>query len=257
MQINFLGTGTSQGIPLIGCRCATCVSADPKDKRLRSSVWLTTDAGEHILIDAGPDFRQQALRADIPRIDAVLITHEHRDHIAGLDDLRPYNARQGEIPIYALPRVSAAVRQTFDYIFNSNYPGIPQLALHDIVDSTEVFYPVGNHFGVQPIPILHGQLPILGFRFGNFAYLTDTKYIPEASLQLLQDLDVLVISALHNEAHHSHNTVEEAIAWSKIIAARQTYFMHMSHQLPPIAMVEPLLPPNVYFAYDGLVIRST
>lgn len=249
LQIQFLGTGTSQGVPLIGCDCATCSSRDPHDRRLRPSIWLRTPNGKNIVVDIGPDFRAQALRAQIPTVDAVLITHEHRDHIGGLDDLRPYNFRQGEIPIFTHERTAQAIRAAYDYIFNSNYPGIPQLSLQHIAPY-QSFAPLADDFEVLPLTVLHGQLPILGFRFGNFAYLTDTKYIPDETLAQLQNLDILVISALHYQPHHSHNTVPEAIEWAQKINARRTFFTHMSHYVPPVATAK--LPPNIYFAYDGL-----
>lgn len=260
LRVEFLGTGTSQGIPLIGCDCRTCVSADVRDKRLRPSIWLTTAAGEHIIIDIGPDFRTQALRARIPRVDVVLLTHEHRDHIGGLDDLRAYNARQGEIKIYGQKRTLAAVERAYDYIFNSNYPGIPLLALREI-EAGRAFSPMmaqpieSSTASFLPLPIFHGALPIFGFRFGNFAYLTDCKTIPDETLALLAGVDTVVLSALHHEPHHSHSTVEEALAWAAKIGARRTFFTHMSHQLPPIAEVEATLPAGVSFAYDGLVLQ--
>ena len=255
MRICFLGTGTSQGIPVIGCDCPTCTSSNPKDKRWRTSLWMHTDEGNDIIIDVGPDFRQQALTYQIPKVDAVLITHEHRDHIAGLDDLRPYNFKFNQnIPIYALPRVCDEIRSAFAYIFNSNYPGIPQLDLHNI-QAGQSFQPLSNQSPFQAIEVLHGKLPILGFRKGSFAYLTDTKYLEDAALQQLQGLEVLVISALHREEHHSHNTIDEAIAWTQKIGAQRNYFIHMSHHLEPMAIAEKTIPDNCYFAYDGLTLQ--
>jgi phosphoribosyl 1,2-cyclic phosphate phosphodiesterase len=265
LRVEFLGTGTSQGVPLIGCDCRTCFSADARDKRLRPSIWLTTAAGEHIIIDVGPDFRAQALRARIPRVDAVLLTHEHRDHIGGLDDLRAYNIRQGEIKIYGQGRTLSAVERAYEYIFKSNYPGIPLLGLVEI-EAGRAFSPIATspientnnespNTTFLPLPIFHGELPILGFRLGKFAYLTDCKTIPDETLAQLAGVDTVVLSALHHEPHHSHSTVAEALAWAAQIGARRTFFTHMSHHLPLIAEAEQLLPAGVSFAYDGLVLQ--
>lgn len=256
MRICFLGTGTSQGIPVIGCQCPTCSSTNPKDKRLRVALWIQTDNMEDIVIDIGPDFRQQALTYNIPKVDAVLITHEHRDHIAGLDDLRPYNFRfQKSIDIFALPRVCQEIDTAFAYIFHGNYPGKPQLNLKTI-EAGEIFQPIANsNTTLQAIEALHGELPILGFRIGNFAYFTDTKYLPDTSLALLEGVEVLVLSALHYEEHHSHNTVAQAIALTEKIKAKENYFIHMGHTLEPIEEASKKLPPNCHFAYDGLVLN--
>ncbi len=259
MRFKFLGTGTSQGIPLIGCDCATCASKDKRDKRLRPSIYISLPTGEGILVDTSPDLRAQALRAKIKRVDAILLTHEHRDHIGGLDDIRPFNFRQnGEIPVFALPRTAAALRGAFDYIFREpKYPGVPLVDLRELAADNLPFAPLAGRadFLVQPVPVLHGSLPIVGYRFGDLAYLTDTKYIPDSSMPLLQGLKILIISALHQQEHHSHNTLEEAIAWAQKIGAEQTYFMHMSHQLPPAALVDAWLPKGISLAYDGQSFR--
>ncbi len=254
MRITFLGTGTSQGIPVIGCGCDVCQSADARDKRLRVSVWIEV-ADKHLVIDASPDFRYQMLRAGVPRVDAVLVTHEHRDHIGGLDDLRPFNFKyEMSIPIYAQPRVCGELRQAYNYIFNSNYPGIPQLDLMPI-DEHRPFYLFDNQVEITPIPILHGKLPIVGYRIGNAAYLTDVKTISDDSLAKLQNLDTLIISALHHELHHSHNTLAEALQWVQLIQPRQTYLTHMSHQIGTHAHVSQSLPPNAQLAFDGLQLN--
>ncbi len=251
MKITLLGTGTSQGIPVIGCECHTCLSEDEKDKRLRVSCMLEID-DKRIVIDIGPDFRQQMLRSGGKEIHAVIITHEHNDHVAGLDDVRPFNFRyEKDMPVFALPRVNEQLRHVFPYIFQEHvYPGAPQVKLFDI--ENDAFQVEG--IKIIPIRILHGELPILGFRIKDFAYLTDVKTIPETEFPKLQDLEVLILSALHHEEHHSHITIEEAISMAKKIGAKKTYFTHFSHNAGTHKEISTLLPKGIEAGYDGLEI---
>ncbi|CAN5420427.1 MBL fold metallo-hydrolase [soil metagenome] len=252
MKITFLGTGTSQGVPLIGCQCEVCQSDDARDKRLRSSVLVET-GGKTIVVDTGPDFRQQMLREDVRSLDAVVFTHEHKDHIAGLDDVRAYNFLQKKsMPVYATERVQHAIKREFSYIFdNSPYPGIPKIDLHTI--TTEKFEAGG--ISVQPIEVLHFKLPVLGFRFGNFSYITDANYISAAEREKIYGSEVLVLNALRREAHISHFTLSEAITLAEELKAGTTYFTHLSHQMGKHADVEKELPSNIQLAYDGLKIE--
>jgi phosphoribosyl 1,2-cyclic phosphate phosphodiesterase len=248
VEFTFLGTGTSQGVPIIACECGVCSSSDARDQRLRSSV-LVQVAGVSVVIDTGPDFRQQCLRAGVKALDAVVFTHEHKDHVAGLDDIRPFNFRSGrDMPIFATERVQEALQREFKYIFESTYPGVPKVSMHTI-DTDE--FDIG---GVAWWPLLlhHHQLPVLGFRVGGFAYITDANQISEQALARLNGVDVLVLNALRREPHLSHFTLDEAVDWAKRIGARQTYFTHISHQLGHHADVERELPPGIGLAYDGL-----
>ncbi len=253
MQITFLGTGTSQGIPIIGCECKSCTSLDSKDNRLRTSCLIETQK-KRIVIDVGPDFRHQMLRVGGKEIHAILMTHEHNDHIAGLDDVRPFNFKYfKDMPVYALPRVKKNIETRFDYIFKENpYPGAPVIQIHSITSN--------NHFMIDnieiiPISIMHGKLPILGYRIENFAYLTDVKTIDEDEFLKLKNLDVLVLSALRKEEHHSHLTLSEAIELAQKINAKKTYFTHFSHLLGPHQKIELQLPENIFAAYDFLSIK--
>ncbi|MGV3547304.1 MAG: MBL fold metallo-hydrolase [Pedobacter sp.] len=251
MKVTFLGTGTSQGIPVIGCGCVVCKSADKKDKRLRVSVWVQT-ADKSIVIDSGPDFRYQMLRAGVDDLDAILYTHEHKDHVAGLDDIRPFNyILKKRIDIYATERVQEALRREFQYIFaETKYHGLPQINLHTITDQN---FKVGQT-EVVPFEVMHYKLPILGYRIGDFTYITDAKTISDASLAKIKGTKVLVLNALQKESHISHLTFDEAIAMAEKIGAEQTYFTHISHNLGLQEQVSKELPPNIKLAYDGLTI---
>ncbi len=252
LTITFLGTGTSQGIPVIGSTHPVCLSNDPKDKRLRVSVLLSWDSNNYI-IDCGPDFRQQMLRENCSKIDGILLTHEHSDHTAGLDDIRPFFFRQGDIPFYAEANVYQALHRRFGYIFETEnkYPGAPTIMQH-VVDMDQEFY-LGSK-KVIPIRVFHGELPVLGFRIDDFAYLTDVKTIPEHMHNRLFNLDVLVISALRIEPHRTHLNLSEALEIVALLKPKKTYFTHISHKLGFHAEVEKTLPENVHLAYDTLTI---
>jgi len=251
LKITFLGTGTSQGIPIIGSTHPVCLSQDPKDKRLRVSALVQWDDFS-VLIDCGPDFRQQLLRTDCTKLDAVLFTHEHSDHTAGLDDLRPFFYRQGAIDVYAEERVLKSLYKRFDYIFvtKNKYPGVLTLNAHPITDTS---FSIGAKT-VQPINVLHNSLPIFGFRIDTFAYITDAKTISDIEVEKLQNLDVLVINALRIEPHVSHFNLEEALAFIKLINPKRAFLTHISHHLGFHETVENSLPPNVKLAYDQLQI---
>jgi phosphoribosyl 1,2-cyclic phosphate phosphodiesterase len=252
LKITVLGSGTSVGVPTIGCHCAVCTSSDPRDNRLRPSI-LVSYAGRNVLIDTTPDFRTQALRARIARLDAVVFTHSHADHIMGLDDVRPFNFRQGgRIPIYAAPETMDALRRVFRYIWQegkreSNVPQLEQVVLDGA--PFDVF---GLEF--QPVPILHGSQTIFGFRFGAAAYLTDHSAIPETSLAMLHGLDVLFLDALRYKPHPTHSTVDQSKKTVELLAPRRAFFTHICHDLGH-ERAESLLPPNVRLAYDGLEIE--
>ncbi len=254
MRVTLLGTGTSTGIPVIGCDCRVCLSVDPRDKRMRCACHVEAD-GLNLLVDVGPDFRSQALRAGLTRVDAVLITHHHFDHVVGLDDLRPFFFDNAvPIPCYARVDTADVLRQSFRYIFTDrSYPGVANLRLEVVDRPFEVVgrYDRERSVEVTPVDALHGRLPLFGYRIGGFAYLTDTSGIPEESFALLEDLDVLVLDALRHEPHPAHFTLEEAIATATRIGARQTYFIHMTHHILH-AEEEPNLPEGMALGYDGL-----
>ena len=252
MKITFLGTGTSQGVPVIACDCHVCTSADERDKRLRVSVMIETQ-GKVIVIDSGPDFRYQMLRAGVKHLDAIVFTHEHKDHVAGMDDIRAFNYKQQtEIDIYAHTRVQGALKREFSYIFSDyTYPGIPKVILNDIDDKPFLVH------GIEfiPIKVMHYKLPVLGFRVGDFTYITDAKTINEEEKEKIKGSKILVINALQREKHISHFTMEEALAFAEEMNAEQTYFTHISHRLGRHQDVTEELPQNVNLGYDGLVLK--
>lgn len=252
MVITLLGTGTSSGIPLIGCRCDVCRSLDYRDKRLRVSVYVETQ-GKCFVIDTGPDFRQQMLREDIAQLDAVIFTHQHKDHTAGLDDVRAFNFLQNkDMPVYGRLQVLEQLKREFEYVFaDYRYPGIPRLQLHEITNTP--FDVLGVTF--TPIDVLHHRLPVFGFRIGNFAYLTDVNHIPEAELSKLQNLDVLILGALQRETHISHFNLQQAIDVVSILKPKVTYFTHLSHKMGRHAEVEKELPAHIRLGFDGLKIK--
>lgn len=249
MKLIFLGTGTSTGNPEIGCHCEVCTSKDPRDWRLRASILVETE-GKKILIDCGPDFRWQMLSNRIEHLDAVLITHEHYDHVGGLDDLRPFCREKG-VDIYAEDYVAEAIRTRIPYAFRAHkYPGVPKLELHPV--PLHPFEVAGVR--IIPIRVMHGKLPIYGYRIGNMAYLTDVKSIPEEEYARLEGLDVLVLDALRAEPHPSHESLGEALAQVERIRPKETYLIHMSHRIGLHALVEKELPPHIHYAYDGLTV---
>ena len=249
MKITFLGTGTSQGIPVIGCGCAVCKSLDSRDKRLRVSILIEID-DTTIVVDSGPDFRYQMLRAGVMDLDAILYTHEHKDHVAGLDDIRPFNyILKKHIDIYATPRVQEALRREFSYIFaDTKYHGLPLINLYTVGE--DPFSVKGNL--ITPIDVMHYKLPVKGYRIKDFTYITDAKTITDESLEKIKGSKYLVINALQKEDHISHFTLDEAIAFANKAGAETTYFTHMSHNLGLHAVIEKDLPSHIKLAYDGL-----
>ncbi|NNC35540.1 MAG: MBL fold metallo-hydrolase [Croceitalea sp.] len=252
LKVTFLGTGTSQGIPVLGSNHPVCLSQDIKDKRLRVSVLLSW-ANCNYVIDCGPDFRQQMLANPINQLDGILFTHEHADHTAGIDDIRPYFFRQGDIPVFAHERVVTSLKRRFDYIFanEDRYPGAPAVKINQVDKHTP--FTIGNQ-EVMPIEAFHNRLPVLGYRVMDFAYLTDVKKMEEAEMDKLKGLKVLVVNALRIEPHHSHFNLEEAIAFAQKIGAELTYFTHISHHMGFHAEVEKTLPNGIHLAYDNLKI---
>lgn len=253
MKITFLGTGTSQGVPVIGCRCAVCESLDSKDKRLRTSALIQVD-DKNILIDIGPDFREQMLRSKVRHLDAILITHAHRDHVAGIDDIRPFNYYQkAPIDIYARDNAIVAIRRDYSYIFEKHiYPGLPEANLVEV--SGKASFDVDN-INIMPIEVMHKDLPILGYRIGDLTYITDANYISDQELEKLKDTKVLVINALRIETHFSHFSLSEALQIVNRIKPERAYLTHMSHEMGFYNEVSRSLPQNVFLAYDGLEIE--
>lgn len=252
MKITFLGTGTSQGIPMIANNDPVCLSKDVRDKRLRSSIMISWKDHKYI-IDCGPDFRQQMLRENVQSINGVLFTHEHSDHTAGIDDLRPFTYKMGEVPVYATNRVLENLKTRFAYIFatENRYAGAPRLA-ENLVTSQPFYF---DDVKVTPIEVLHGQLPITGYRFDDMAYITDLKTINDSEKEKLQGLEVLIISALRIEEHPTHLNLKEALEFVKEIQPKKAYFTHISHKLGFHEAVEKMLPENVFLSYDGLKIE--
>ncbi|MGH9488041.1 MAG: MBL fold metallo-hydrolase [Terriglobales bacterium] len=249
--LTVLGSGTSTGVPTLGCRCPVCNSSDPRDQRLRPSIWLSY-GGHQVVIDTTPDFRQQALRAALPALDALLFTHSHADHIMGMDDIRPFNfGRPDPLPIFASPATLADLRRVYRYVFEANYTAsaIPRVAEHEITAPVELF---GARF--EPVPVLHGRLPVLGFRFGDNAYITDVSEIPPASMERLGDLDLLILDALRLRPHPTHSHLDHSLQWVEQLRPRRTYFTHIAHELPH-AVTEARLPEGVHLAYDGLQLE--
>lgn len=253
-KLTFLGTGTSQGVPVISCGCWVCQSDDPRDKRLRTSALVETRDGTTISIDAGPDFRQQMLREGVKRLDAILLTHEHKDHIGGIDDVRAFNYVTGRaIDIYAEERVQRRVKHDFDYAFSEHpYPGVPEINLHTI-QPDQPFYVRDTE--IIPIRGTHYKLPVLGFRIGKLAYLTDMNRIEPSEIEKIKGVDTLVINALRKEHHLSHFTLDEALHISYLVSPKTTYLTHVSHQMGRHAVEESRLPEGVHFAYDGLTVE--
>ena len=251
-KVTFLGTGTSQGIPMIACDSTVCKSTDERDKRLRVSIHVEI-GGKSFIIDTGPDFRQQVLRAGIKRLDAVLYTHEHKDHTAGMDDVRGFNYhQQATIPLYARAQVIEQLKREFAYAFGENkYPGAPEIDVYEI-DGTPFTV---QGIAIQPIFVKHYYLDVLGFRFGNFAYVTDANAIAPEEQDKLRDLDVLVINALRKTTHVSHFTLAEALKLIADLNPKQAYITHISHQMGLHAEVNKELPPNVSLAHDGLILH--
>lgn len=243
-----LGTGTSQGVPVIACTCEVCRSLNPQDQRLRSSI-LIQSGSTSIVVDAGPDFRQQMLRHKVMKLDAVLFTHEHKDHIAGLDDVRAFNMQNnGAIDVYGSSRVHQALRNEFHYAFTEEkYPGVP---LINLVEVTNTPFTIGD-IDILPIEVMHYKLPVFGFRVKDFTYVTDANYISAPELEKIKGSQVFVLNALRKQKHISHFNLEEAIEMAGIVGARQTYFTHISHLLGLHSEVEEELPENIQLAYDG------
>jgi phosphoribosyl 1,2-cyclic phosphate phosphodiesterase len=252
LKVYFLGTGTSQGIPVIGSNHPVCKSSDSRDKRLRVSAWISWD-NFSLVIDCGPDFRQQMLTSGCTKIDAILFTHEHADHTAGLDDIRPFNFLYGPMPLYAHPRVIQNLRERFDYIFRTEdrYPGAPSVSVHEVRNN--ISFEIGGKT-VIPINAMHGDLQVFGYRIGDFAYLTDVKSITKAEMDKLSGLKVLVINALKHEPHNTHFNLEEALEFIREIKPEQSYLTHISHHFGFHAEISNDLPDGVFLAYDNLEV---
>ena len=253
MKVYFLGTGTSQGIPVIGSNHPVCLSENPKDKRLRVSVWVSWD-NFSVIIDCGPDFRQQMLVSKCPKVDAILYTHEHSDHTAGLDDIRPFNFKQGNIPIYAHQRVLDNLKRRFDYVFETEnkYPGAPTVCPIEVINNDS--FVIGGK-EIIPINVMHGSLQVFGYRIESFAYLTDVKTINNQELDKLKNLDVLVVNALREEHHNNHFNLQEALDFIEIVKPKKAYLTHISYHLGYHDEVQNKLPDSIYLAYDNLELK--
>lgn len=254
VEMTFLGTGTSTGVPVIGCQCPACTSQDPRDHRLRTSAMLKIDGATTLLIDAGPDFRQQMLRSGTNHIDAILLTHMHYDHVGGLDDVRGLNfTMRSGIDIYAQKATANAVRHNLFYVFSDHpYPGVPNITLNEI--TTETFHI--NKVAITPLPVMHDQLPIIGFRIGPVAYITDASLVPDSTIDLCEGVSLLAINALGLIPHHSHMNLEQAIEAAQKIGAKETYFTHIGHTMPLYSQIETHLPESMHLAFDGLCVET-
>jgi phosphoribosyl 1,2-cyclic phosphate phosphodiesterase len=243
LKVTFLGTGTSQGVPVIGCQCEVCQSLDYRDKRLRTSIYIET-GGQSLVVDTGPDFRQQMLRERIQKLDFVVFTHSHKDHTAGLDDVRAFNFKQNmDMPLYGTAPVLSQLKTEYYYAFlEKKYPGTPQLQL--------------NGIDIMPLPVTHLHMPVLGFRIGSFSYITDANHIPAETFKKLAGSETLVLNALQKESHISHFNLDEAVAIAQKIGAKKTYFTHISHKLGLHKQVSEELPENIELGYDGLIINA-
>lgn len=252
VKITFLGTGTSQGIPVIACPCEVCKSKDARDKRLRCSILIETD-DQTLVVDTGPDFRQQMLRGRVRALDGVLLTHLHKDHIAGLDDVRAFNFRQKKpMPIWADPYTIKQLHNEYPYIFDgSNYPGIPKVDIHEIPLNSREAIKIGS-LKVEPVPVMHYKLPVNGFKMGTFAYVTDASEIPEESMAQLEGLDVLVLNALRKERHISHFNLEQALEVIKLLKPKKAFLTHISHLMGRHDEITGHLPDGVHMAFDEL-----
>jgi len=252
LKVYFLGTGTSQGIPVIGSHHSVCLSDNPKDKRLRVAIWISWEDFSFV-IDCGPDFRQQMLVSKCQKVDGILFTHEHSDHTAGIDDIRPFNYKQGVMPIFAHKRVIENLKKRFDYIFQTEnkYPGAPSVSINEVINNQPFL--IGNKT-VIPIDGMHGNLQVFGYRIDDFAYLTDIKTVENSEIEKLKGLKVLVINALRDEPHHSHFNLEEALNFINLLQPEKTYLTHISHLLGFHDEVQQKLPKNVFLAYDNLAI---
>ncbi len=253
MKIYFLGTGTSQGIPVIGSHHSVCHSSNPKDQRLRVSVWLSWDNHSYV-IDCGPDFRQQMLTSKCQKLDGILYTHEHSDHTAGMDDIRPFNFKQGAMPIYAHQRVIDNLKRRFDYIFQTEdkYPGAPTVTPIEVINNRP--FEIGNKMAI-PINAMHGNLQVFGYRVDDFAYLTDLKTIAPSEIDKLKGVKVLVVNALREEAHLTHFNLQEALDFITLVQPEKAYLTHISHLFGFHDEVEQMLPKNVFLAFDNLEIN--
>lgn len=254
MKVTFLGTGTSQGVPIIACKCQVCLSTNEADKRLRSSILIQYN-NKNIVIDTGPDFRQQMLNCGITSCEAILFTHSHRDHLAGLDDIRAFNfIMKKPIDLYCETAVDKAIRKEFFYAFEEPiYPGVPEMDIHIINENSFTLF----NKTIVPLRVWHHKMPVLGFRIDNFVYITDANRIDDSIKEKIKNCDVLVLNALRREAHISHFTLAEAIALAKELNAKQTYFTHISHQLGLHNEVNAELPNNIKLAYDGMELNLT
>jgi phosphoribosyl 1,2-cyclic phosphate phosphodiesterase len=252
VKVYFLGTGTSQGIPVIGSDDPVCKSADPRDKRLRVSVWIYGE-GYSLVIDCGPDFRQQMLASGCRRVDAIVFTHEHADHTAGIDDIRPFNFKQGGIPAYAHQRVIDNLKKRFDYVFETEnkYPGAPTVEPREVINNQP--FSIGPKT-IVPINVMHGKLQAFGYRIDDFAYLTDVKTIDDTEIEKLKNLKVLVVNALREEPHETHFNLQEALDFINLVQPERAYLTHVSHRMGFHAEVQKRLPTNVFLAHDNLEI---